>query len=207
MIAQNNDVIRLEDYSNLDRLLRVSAYVFLFIQRARGRETTLVDMVVEAEQWWVCEAQRCLTKDEKFPAVKGQLNLFQDPQGRWRCQGRIHNANLPYSTRFPIILPNHHHFTRLVILRAHERVFHNGTKETLTEIRSQYWITNGRAIVRKLIHGCLLCRRLEALAYAAPQPPPLPPFRVREAPAFTHVGVDFAGPLYVRHSGSRSEDN
>ena len=51
MAAQMNDVIRLEDYSNLNRLLRVSAYVLLFIQRVKGRETTLVDMMVRAEQY------------------------------------------------------------------------------------------------------------------------------------------------------------
>ena len=96
-----------------------------------------------------------LMSNDKFHVVKRQLNLFQDPQGRWHCEGRIHNANLPYSTRFPVFLPNHHHFTRLVVLCAHERVFHNGVKETLTEIRSQYWITNGRAGVQKLIHAWL----------------------------------------------------
>ena len=135
------------------------------------------------------------------------VNLLQDPQGRWRCEGRIHNANLPYSTRFPVLLPNHH-FTKLIVLHAHERVFHNGVKETLTEIRSQYWITNGRTVVQRLIHSCVTCRTLEALAYMTPKlPPPLPPFRVSEAPAFTYVGVDFAGPLYVKQIGSKTEDN
>ena len=128
-------------------------------------------MMVRAEQWWVCETQRCLTNNDKFHIMKRQLNLFQDPQGRWCCEGRIHNANLPYSTQ-------------LVVLHAHERVFHNGVKETLTEIRSQYWITNGGAVVRKLIHSCITCWRLEALAYMAPRPPPLPPLRVTEAPVY-----------------------
>ena len=109
-------------------------------------------MMVRAEQWWVCETQRCLTNNDKFHVVKRQLNLFQDPQGRWCFEGRIHNANLPYSTQ-------------LVVLHDHERVFHNRVKETLTEIRSQYWITNGRAVVQKLIHSCITCWRLEAMAY------------------------------------------
>ena len=151
-------------------------------------------MMVRAEQWWVCETQRCLTDNEKFHVVKRQLNLFQDPQGRWCCEGRIHNANLPYSTQ-------------LVVLHAHERVFHNGVKKTLTEIRSQYWITNGRAVVQKLIHSCITCWRLEALAYMAPRPPPLPPLRVSEALAFTYEGINFAGPLYVKPVESKTEDN
>ena len=43
-----------------------------------------------------------------------------------------------------------------------------------------------------------MCRRFEGNSYRAPPPPPLPPFRLEEAPPFTHTGVDFAGPLYVR---------
>lgn len=41
---------------------------------------------------------------------------------------------------------------------------------------------------------------MEAVAYRAPPPPSLPDFRVTEAPAFTNVGVDFAGPLYIKQS-------
>ncbi len=34
--------------------------------------------------------------------------------------------------------------------------------------------------------------------------PPLPAFRVTEAPAFTYTGVDYAGPLYIKSpQGSR----
>ena len=34
-----------------------------------------------------------------------------------------------------------------------------------------------------------------------PPPPPLPAFRVQEAPPFTNTGVDFASPLYIRNLG------
>ena len=183
-----NALIQLEGYSNLNQLLRVSAHVLHFIQRARGRDANFVDMIIKAEQWWACVAQGSMKSDNKFEALERQLNLFQDPQDMWRCKERIHNADLPYSTKFPIHLPNHHHFTKLVVLRAHEGMFHNGVKETLTEVRSQYWITYGRWIIQKMIHDCSTCRRLEALAYCAPPPPPLPAFRVTEAPTFSYVG-------------------
>ena len=82
--------------------------------------------------------------------------------------------------------------------RANERVFHNGIKETLTELRTRYWILKGRKLVQSVIQKCVLCKRLEGPPYRGPTPPPLPSFRVEEIPPFNYCGVDFAGPLFVR---------
>ena len=70
---------------------------------------------------------------------------------------------------------------------------------TLTEIRSKYWIPQGRAFVRRFIGHCVLCRRYSASSYSVPSPPPLPEFRVRKCSPFTTVGVDYAGPLVIKH--------
>ena len=89
----------------------------------------------------------------------------------------------------------------MIVRDAHERVSHNGVKETLTEVRAKFWIVTGRSFVRSIIHHCVLCRRFEGAAYHAPPPPPLPEFRVKEEPPFTFTGVDFAGPLYIHSFG------
>ena len=75
---------------------------------------------------------------------------------------------------------------------------HSGVKGTLTELRSRYWVVGGRQLVKKLLHSCVTCRRFQAKPYHPPPAPPLPSFRVTESPPFSHIGVDFAGPLYVR---------
>ena len=56
----------------------------------------------------------------------------------------------------------------------------------------------GRALVKRVVHHCVLCRKLKAPPYRLPPPPPLPKFRVQEKPGFTFVGVDFAGPVCVK---------
>ena len=99
------------------------------------------------------------------------------------------------------MLHRNHHLTTLVVRNAHERVQHNGAKETLTEVRSKFWIVKGRSLIRSLIFQCVVCWRFEGAAYKPPLPPPLPDFRVREEPPFTHTGLDFAGPLYVKTNG------
>ena len=136
--------------------------------------------------------------DRNFERRKSKLGLFIDQARPWRCGGRLSNANIPYSTKRPILLPRGHYLTTLIVKKAHEIVLYNGVKEMLTQIRSQYWIVKGRSLVRMLIHKCTVCRKFEEKPYTAPPPPPLPKFRVAEEPPFTYTGVDFAGPLYVR---------
>lgn len=82
---------------------------------------------------------------------------------------------------------------------------HNGVKDTLTELRSKFWLVKGRQTVKKLLHDCVTCRRYEGKAYKAPPPPPLPDFRVKTAPAFTFTGLDYAGPLYVKEAKRKTE--
>jgi hypothetical protein len=203
--------IDIQRYSSLNQLLLVTVYTLKFLaivelsvreNRSMAEVSTMVKelpvSIDEAEYIWIKEVQNQLYKDKNFQKWKAQLRLFADELGIWRCGGRLANADLPYQTKRPILLPGRHHFTVLVIRRAHERVFHNGVKETLNEMRARFWILKGRANVRKLIHQCVLCRRLEGQAYAAPQMPPLPYFRVTEEPPFTYTGIDFAGPLFVK---------
>lgn len=105
----------------------------------------------------------------------------------------------------PVLLDWTHHFAKLIVASAHLRVQHNGVKETLSEVRGKFWILKGRSLVKQHIGGCVTCRRFEGLPYSAPPAPPLPGFRVNEAPPFTHAAVDFAGPLYVRGTNSSKE--
>ena len=102
----------------------------------------------------------------------------------------------------PILLLRDHPLTELLVLKAHARVFHNGVKETLTEVRAKYWILKGRWLVKQILHKCLVCRRFEGRPYSAPVPPPLPDFQVQRDSPFTSTGVDFAGLLYVKMKGT-----
>ena len=103
-----------------------------------------------------------------------------------------------YARNHPILLTKQHHFTVSIVRRSHEQTSHSGVKDTLTDICSQYWFVKGRQFVRKLIHQCITCRKLEGPPYKAVAPPPLPECRVTESPPFAYCGVDFAGPLYIK---------
>ena len=66
-----------------------------------------------------------------------------------------------------------------------------------SEVRGNFWILKGRSLVKQLVGRCVICRRFEGLPFSTPPAPPLPGFRVNEAPPFTHAAVNFIGPLYV----------
>ena len=72
--------------------------------------------------------------------------------------------------------------------------------ETLTEIRSHFWIIKCRPAVKKDISSkCVTCKKLQGRAYSSSPTPFLHSFRVSDDLAFSKVGVDFAGPLYVKN--------
>ena len=51
----------------------------------------------------------------------------------------------------------------------------------------------------------MTCRKLEGVAFRAPDPAPLPKLRVQETAPFAVTGVDFTGPLYVRSESSETK--
>ena len=160
----------------------------------------------QARELWIKEVQRSVYNDKNFDQVKVSLSLFTDDKGILRCGGRLKNAPIPYDARFPIFLPRCSRFTYLVINDCHFKVLHNGVRDTLTELRSRFWVTKGRQTVKTAIGNCSVCKKIQGRSYAVPPPPPLPEFRLSDEFAFTRVGVDFAGPIYVKDVFAKNGD-
>ena len=53
-------------------------------------------------------------------------------------------------------------------------------------------------MVKGVLSECVTCKKLRGKPYSSPPTAALPEFRVIEVPPFCRVGVDFAGPLYVK---------
>ena len=194
--------------------MRVTAYVLRFvrnIQRSfenlpRTKVPLTAEEISSAEKSWIRQLQVSIPKMKDYKKTKESLSLFEDDENIIRCRGRIEASSLPYDTKFPILLPSDHHITRLIIMQNHEDVFHNGVRETLTQLRSRFWVTKGRQVVKKLIAKCNVCRKLEGKGYGIPASPDLPDFRLSNDFAFTRIGVDYAGPLYVKDIYAESKD-
>ena len=70
-------------------------------------------------------------------------------------------------------------------------------------VRQKFWIIKGRATVRKVVEKCLMCRHY-CTKPLTQQIAPLPADRIIPAPPFTNIGLDFAGPLYLKDGGAKA---
>eukprot|EP00795_Rhopilema_esculentum_P014920 gene14920-6058_t len=201
-----------QQYNRYDKLLRITAIVLKFIKRLRGDIASSSDDIIDSEDLdrakvlWHRTIQKSFKLDKKFSETKRHLKVIKDEQEVYRVSGRLDNAPIPFSTKFPVLLPRKHYFTELVIRKNHLIVKNNGTNETLTQIRTEYWICKCRQTVKTLLSKCVQCKRLMEKCYDTPGPPPLPGFRVSDDVAFSNIAVDFVGPLYVKNICSGSNE-
>ncbi|XP_053392072.1 uncharacterized protein LOC128554787 [Mercenaria mercenaria] len=137
------------------------------------------------------------TSEKRLPIVR-QLKLFIDDRGDLRCGGRIQNAPLEYATKFPYLLHPKHTLTRLIVRDVHTRHLHTGENATITYLHQKNWIPSIRRCVQTEIRKCVICKRINGKPYSAPDPPPLPKFRLEDSALFTVTGEDFTGALHVK---------
>ena len=90
-----------------------------------------MSLLSKAEMLRVIEAQTHLMKCAWSDGRKKQSSLFIDAGGVWIRGERLLNADVPYKTKHPILLPRNHHLTEILVLKAHTIVFQNGIRETL----------------------------------------------------------------------------
>ncbi|XP_065658455.1 uncharacterized protein LOC136082967 [Hydra vulgaris] len=88
-----------------------------------------------------------------------------------------------------------------------ELVKHNGVKETINALRSQYWVPCCRRLTKSVIRECTTCRRMEGKPYSYPPTPPLPESRLNSDFAFKCIALDDAGPIYIRDVYDKSTLN
>ena len=201
--------IDIRRFSSFTKLCRVTAWVSRFIQKLK-KETDLSGPlnameINRAETLWTVCVQRIAygsvieSIQKKLPNnLSIQLGLFIDNSGLLRCRGRLQNAELSDGARCPLLLPKLHRYTDLIVQRHHERAMHTGCAQTLSLIRQKYWIPQGRAVVKRVLKGCTICRRYEGGPYRMPLMPPIPVERVSVSAPFSYTGVDYFGPLYMK---------
>ena len=113
--------------------------------------------------------------------------------------GRLEWSDLSECAKHPVILPDKHAVTDLIVWHYHRLEGHVGGSQVLAAIRRKFWIVHGRTAVRRVISKCIVCRR-ELAQPSSQQMSALPLERVISGGfAFSHVGLDYFGPFVVKH--------
>ena len=119
-----------------------------------------------------------------------------------RVGGRLSRALVDFEMKHPVILPQHSHFTELLIRQHHKEIGHSGASHTWAALRRRYWIIKGGTEVRKCIGKCILCRKRNA-SVSKQLIADLPNCRLQfDQPPFSSKGVDYFGPILVKQRRS-----
>lgn len=206
-------VIDPKTFNSFDHLLRVTTLVFRFVCKLRKSSA---DAEKRARVYLLQQMQKLYFSDEllyllslnelsetaKMPAVPRRvenLNLFLDPDNLIRSRGRIAKCNVyNYDQTNPILVSSDSYMCELLIWKSHLSCQHLGLQSTVNHLRrSGVWIPRARSAVKKVISGCMICRKFNNFCFAYPKMTNLPSHRTQLVVPFQHVGVDYTSHLWV----------
>ena len=164
-------IINISNYSSLTKLLNITGYVLKFLSNMKNltsRQTGPLSVkelsTAQFTSILSCQRERFdkeiqnlkLSQNAKaqLPLVR-QLQLYLDNGGYLRCSGRIHNAPMSESTRFPFLLPSKHPLTALIVLATQATILHGGVNSTVTALRQRFWIPSARQYVKSILRSCV----------------------------------------------------
>lgn len=110
-------------------------------------------------------------------------------------------SELDYEMKHPYIVPQESRLARLLMKYAHRQTKHGAVQVMIQFIRQKYWITRLRSCLRKIVHKCVTCARMNAWTEEQLMAE-LPKERINVGKPFLHTGVDYAGPFEVLVPGA-----
>lgn len=207
-----------EGFKNLSALLKTIMYAMRFLRLIKVYKNKIIDSPIttadleESLQICIKITQDIIFHEDITDLKKGKklknksrlktLSPFLDSQMILRVGGRLSNSDLDRDYKHPILLDNKNSLTWLLVADAHKQTLHGGVQLMLNYLRSKYWILKAKGVVKRYIHKCTICAKLNARARTQLMGE-LPKVRVTPARAFLHSGIDFAGPYDVLMSKGR----
>ncbi|XP_053691724.1 uncharacterized protein LOC128740217 [Sabethes cyaneus] len=216
VLTTSDEII--DRYSSLTHLVRVAAWCRRFRENARRQEidritgslspselnNALIGLVGRVQEEEFGPEMKQLVRGE--PVSRKSKLKFLNPQlvdGVIRVGGRLHHSAFAVDARHPLVLPANHQLTRMIASLEHLKTLHGGPNLLLSSLRRRFWPLNGRNLASATVHGCVTCARASPKTIEQLMGN-LPPVRVNRAFPFENVGVDFAGPMYLRAPNKRS---
>ncbi|XP_065075161.1 uncharacterized protein LOC135698941 [Ochlerotatus camptorhynchus] len=178
----------LERRSNYTLIVRTLAYVNRFLLAVKAEDANLEPGLSLNE---IYDAKAQLTRAAQYASYKQELELLQ--------KGKDLPAKHKLSTFTPSWIAKERWEWEDVLDTRTCRNLHAGPTLLTATVNQQYWVLGLQTAVRLTVQGCTRCVRLKGKTVSQPMGS-LPVPRMMGTRAFTHVGVDYAGPLKVHAS-------
>ena len=196
-------VIQISRYSNMDKLLRITARI-LKIKLMKSFKGTLINPsandVILAEREWIRNVQLSLGSDwkRKYARLGPELNI----DGLITVGSRInHWLKDDWNKSEYLLLTYNHPFTKLYIQSLHD-MDHAGIETTLAKLQSKFWVPRARKIIKLIKSKCIKCRSLDKKCLDQCMGP-LPEERSKPSPPFFKTSLDLFGPFLVKDTVKR----
>lgn len=157
--------INIDNHSNFEKLLRVTARVLAMYQkmpRTTFKNVTKVltpEDITNAERFWILQAQKIMHEDLKKGKYK-RLCPRKRNDGIYIVGGRSQRwVEMSYNKQELILLPYEHRFSKLYAEHIHQRG-HLGVLSTASKIRSRFWIIRLLKLVKYIKNNCIICRKI-----------------------------------------------
>lgn len=201
-------------FSNFHRLIRTTAFYLKMLEilqlKKENKPKKLeinVEDICKAKMIWYKRSQIDAFQQEyqdlsKHGYVKTTSRLYSySPylhEGVIRMNGRMQHQ-LNFEENNPVILPSKHPLTELLVKTYHEANLHVGIETVVNSLRQKFRILDSRATVKRIERNCYYCKQRRARVIPVQMGPlPIERTAVNEYP-FTYVGVDYFGPMLVKH--------
>ena len=148
---------------------------------------------------WICYDQSIILKEEEnFRKLTSLLNSLYNNEQLIRLNTRLNRSTkLYYENKNPLLLRRDLHFSKLIVLRSSEQMFHSSVNSTLSNIRLYYWNIRGRSFVESILKNCYLCKLVLGKPVMPPPTPAVPGYRLHCMFPFQTTGIDYTGPVYA----------
>ena len=173
VVAEEQPLIPLDQYSVFNRLIRVTAWMIRFITNCRSKKLTIhceegpltiiIQELSQATSYWIKLIQKESWPEEINALKKGSrirqtsrilsLNPFLDDLSILRVGGRQENAESSYDMRHPIILPSKHPLVKILIRSEHNRLLHAGHLLLSGSLSCRYHIVGGHKAIRAVSYA------------------------------------------------------
>ncbi|UYV67961.1 hypothetical protein LAZ67_5002637 [Cordylochernes scorpioides] len=186
-------------FSSYSSNLRVIGWIKIFSSRRCKRGicagSLSAEKIEQAERTMVGIIQREAFEPGKSYGKNLRVGVISD--GLLYVESKLLYSEESEHFRRPFLLPHKHPLVDLMIREEHLRNNNAGTHILMSIMREKFWIIKSRKTIGRIVRGCVKCRRFDQRPIKI-SCAPLPNDRTEPLGIFQVVGIDLAGPLYLK---------